>query len=228
MSGMSFAQLSQLLLQGTLDTLYMTLVSTAIAYLIGIPLGVILVITRREGICPAPKTNAVLGTIVNIMRSVPFLILIIVLIPFTRLVAGTSIGATATIVPLIVGAAPFIARMVESSLLEVDAGVVEAAQAMGASPWQIVTKVLLKESVPSLVTGAAIALTTILGYSAMAGAVGGGGLGDLAIKYGYHRSDRCAAIDAGNLGASGAGDPGAGQRRSEEDRSQKIVIYAIF
>ena len=187
MSGMSFAQLSQLLLQGTLDTLYMTLVSTAIAYLIGIPLGVILVITRRDGICPAPKTNAVLGTIVNIMRSVPFLILIIVLIPFTRLVAGTSIGATATIVPLIVGAAPFIARMVESSLLEVDAGVVEAAQAMGASPWQIVTKVLLKESVPSLVTGAAIALTTILGYSAMEGAVGGGGLGDLAIKYGYHR-----------------------------------------
>ena len=187
MSGMSFAQLSQLLLQGTLDTLYMTLVSTAIEYLIGIPLGVILVITRRDGICPAPKTNAVLGTIVNIMRSVPFLILIIVLIPFTRLVAGTSIGATATIVPLIVGAAPFIARMVESSLLEVDAGVVEAAQAMGASPWQIVTKVLLKESVPSLVTGAAIALTTILGYSAMAGAVGGGGLGDLAIKYGYHR-----------------------------------------
>ena len=187
MSGMSFAQLSLLLLQGTLDTLYMTLVSTAIAYLIGIPLGVILVITRRDGICPAPKTNAVLGTIVNIMRSVPFLILIIVLIPFTRLVAGTSIGATATIVPLIVGAAPFIARMVESSLLEVDAGVVEAAQAMGASPWQIVTKVLLKESVPSLVTGAAIALTTILGYSAMAGAVGGGGLGDLAIKYGYHR-----------------------------------------
>ena len=187
MSGMSFAQLSQLLLQGTLDTLYMTLVSTAIAYLIGIPLGVILVITRRDGICPAPKTNAVLGTIVNIMRSVPFLILIILLIPFTRLVAGTSIGATATIVPLIVGAAPFIARMVESSLLEVDAGVVEAAQAMGASPWQIVTKVLLKESVPSLVTGAAIALTTILGYSAMAGAVGGGGLGDLAIKYGYHR-----------------------------------------
>ena len=187
MSGMSFAQLSQLLLQGTLDTLYMTLVSTAIAYLIGIPLGVILVITRRDGICPAPKTNAVLGTIVNIMRSVPFLILIIVLIPFTRLVAGTSIGATATIVPLIVGAAPVIARMVESALWEVDAGVVEAAQAMGASPWQIVTKVLLKESVPSLVTGAAIALTTILGYSAMAGAVGGGGLGDLAIKYGYHR-----------------------------------------
>ncbi len=187
MSGMSFAQLSQLLLEGTLDTLYMTLVSTAIAYLIGIPLGVILVMTRRDGICPAPKTNAVLGTIVNVMRSVPFLILIIVLIPFTRLVAGTSIGATATIVPLIVGAAPFIARMVESSLLEVDAGVVEAAQAMGASPWQIVTKVLLKESVPSLVTGAAIALTTILGYSAMAGAVGGGGLGDLAIKYGYHR-----------------------------------------
>lgn len=121
------------------------------------------------------------------MRSVPFLILIIVLIPFTRFVVGTSIGATATVVPLIVGAAPFIARMVESSLLEVDAGVVEAAQAMGASPWQIVTKVLLKEAVPSLITGAAIALTTILGYSAMAGAVGGGGLGDLAIKYGYHR-----------------------------------------
>ena len=187
MSGMNFAQMSQLLLQGTLDTLYMTLASTLIAYLIGIPLGVILVVTRKDGICPAPKTNAVLGTIVNIMRSVPFLILIIVLIPFTRFVVSTSIGATATVVPLIVGAAPFIARMVESSLLEVDAGVVEAAQAMGASPWQIVTKVLLKEAVPSLITGAAIALTTILGYSAMAGAVGGGGLGDLAIKYGYHR-----------------------------------------
>lgn len=187
MSGMNFAQMSQLLLQGTLDTLYMTLASTLIAYLIGIPLGVILVVTRKDGICPAPKTNAVLGTIVNIMRSVPFLILIIVLIPFTRFVVGTSIGATATVVPLIVGAAPFVARMVESSLLEVDAGVVEAAQAMGASPWQIVTKVLLKEAVPSLITGAAIALTTILGYSAMAGAVGGGGLGDLAIKYGYHR-----------------------------------------
>lgn len=187
MIGMNFAQMSQLLLQGTLDTLYMTLASTLIAYLIGIPLGVILVVTRKDGICPAPKTNAVLGTIVNIMRSVPFLILIIVLIPFTRFVVGTSIGATATVVPLIVGAAPFIARMVESSLLEVDAGVVEVAQAMGASPWQIVTKVLLKEAVPSLITGAAIALTTILGYSAMAGAVGGGGLGDLAIKYGYHR-----------------------------------------
>ena len=187
MSGMNFAQMSQLLLQGTLDTLYMTLASTLIAYLIGIPLGVILVVTRKGGICPAPKTNAVLGTIVNIMRSVQFLILIIVLIQFTRFVVGTSIGATATVVPLIVGAAPFIARMVESSLLEVDAGVVEAAQAMGASPWQIVTKVLLKEAVPSLITGAAIALTTILGYSAMAGAVGGGGLGDLAIKYGYHR-----------------------------------------
>ena len=187
MSGMNFAQMSQLLLEGTLDTLYMTLASTLIAYLIGIPLGVILVVTRKDGICPAPKTNAVLGTIINIMRSVPFLILIIVLIPFTRFVVGTSIGATATVVPLIVGAAPFIARMVESSLLEVDAGVVEAAQAMGASPWQIVTKVLLKEAVPSLITGAAIALTTILGYSAMAGAVGGGGLGDLAIKYGYHR-----------------------------------------
>ena len=175
MSGMNFAQMSQLLLEGTLDTLYMTLASTLIAYLIGIPLGVILVVTRKDGICPAPKTNAVLGTIVNIMRSVPFLILIIVLIPFTRFVVGTSIGATATVVPLSVGAAPFIARMVE------------AAQAMGASPWQIVTKVLLKEAVPSLITGAAIALTTILGYSAMAGAVGGGGLGDLAIKYGYHR-----------------------------------------
>lgn len=187
MSGMSFSQMSQLLLTGTLDTLYMTLASTAIAYLIGVPLGVILVITRRDGICPAPKTNAVLGAVVNVLRSVPFLILIIVLIPFTRFVIGTSIGATATVVPLIVGAAPFIARMVESSLLEVDAGVVEAAEAMGASPWQIVTKVLLKEAVPSLITGAAIALTTILGYSAMAGAVGGGGLGDLAIKYGYHR-----------------------------------------
>ena len=187
MSGMNFAQMSQLLLEGTLDTLYMTLASTLIAYLIGIPLGVILVVTRKDGICPAPKTNAVLGTIVNIMRSVPFLILIIVLIPFTRFVVGTSIGATATVVPLIVGAAPFIARMVESSLLEVDAGVVEAAQAMGASPMQIIRKVLLPEALHSIVLGITLAVIALIGYSAMAGTLGGGGLGDLAIRYGYQR-----------------------------------------
>ena len=224
MSGMSFAQLSQLLLQGTLDTLYMTLVSTAIAYLIGIPLGVILVITRREGICPAPKTNAVLGTIVNIMRSVPFLILIIVLIPFTRLVAGTSIGATATIVPLIVGAAPFIARMVESSLLEVDAGVVEAAQPVADCDQGASQRIRAQFG-----DGGGDCADHDLGLFGHGRRCGRWRFGRLGHQIWLPQvSDRCAVIDAGNLGASGAGDPGAGQRRSEEDRSQKIVIYAIF
>ena len=180
-------ELLNLLLEGTLQTLYMTLVSTAAAYLIGLPLGVLLNISDKDGIRPMPVLNKILGFIVNFLRSVPCLILLVFLIPFTRMIVGTTIGSTATIVPLIVAAAPFVARMVESSLKEVDSGVIEAAQSMGAKPIQIITKVLLPEAKPSLLVGAAIAVTTILGYSAMAGFVGGGGLGTIAINYGYYR-----------------------------------------
>lgn len=171
------------------ETLYMTLISTGVAYLIGLPLGVILVVTDKKGIHPMPLLNQVLGIIINFFRSVPFLILMVALVDVTRFIAGKAYGSPAAIVPLIIGSAPFIARMVESSLQEVDNGVVEAAQSMGASAMQIIMKVLLPEARPSLTVGAAISITTILGYSAMAGAVGAGGLGDLAIKYGYYRSN---------------------------------------
>lgn len=168
-------------------TLYMTLASTAISYLLGLPLGVLLVTSERGGLKPRRVLNQTLNVMVNILRSVPFLILILVLVPVTRAIVGTSIGSTATIVPLVIGATPFVGRLVEGSLREVDRGVVEAAVSMGASPWQIVRKVLLPEALPSLVTGAALATITILGYSAMAGAVGGGGLGNVAIMYGSNR-----------------------------------------
>jgi D-methionine transport system permease protein len=173
--------------KGVLETLYMTLVSTFFAYLLGLPLGIALVVTDREGILPQPATNRTLGILVNLLRSVPFLILLIAVQPLTRKIVGTTLGSTATIVPLVIAAAPFIARLVESSVKEVDHGVVEAAQSMGASPAQIVWKVLLPEAKPSLVVGSAIAVTSILSYSAMAGIVGGGGLGDIAIRYGYYR-----------------------------------------
>ena len=172
---------------GFAETLYMTLASTFFAYVIGLPLGLLLVVTDKDGIKPIPWLNTVLGTIINIVRSVPFLILLVALMPFTKAVVGTVIGAKATIVGLLVAAAPFVARMVESSLKEVEKGVIEAAQSMGASPFQIMTKVLLPEAKPSLLVGGAIAVTTILGYSAMAGFVGGGGLGAIAINYGYYR-----------------------------------------
>ena len=173
--------------KGILETLYMTLASTVLAYVLGLPIGVALVVTDKQGIRPNRGVNAVLGIIVNVLRSVPFLILLIAVTPVTRFIAGTSIGSTATVVPLVIGAAPFIGRLVESSLKEVDKGVIEAAHSMGASDWQIVRKVLLPEARPSLFTGAAIAVTTILSYSAMAGIVGGGGLGDIAIRYGLYR-----------------------------------------
>lgn len=165
----------------------MTLVSSALAYLIGLPLGIILVVTDKDGIKPALGLNRILGVIINVIRSMPFLILCITLIPVTRFITGTSLGPTATIVPLVIGSAPFIARMVESSLKEVDKGVIEAAQSMGASPFKIIYKVLIPEARPSLILGAAISVTTILGYSALTGFVGGGGLGDIAIRYGYYR-----------------------------------------
>lgn len=177
----------QMLAEGTGVTLYMTLTSTLIAYVLGLPMGIALVVTAKDGLRSNALIYKLLDVIVNITRSVPFLILLILVIPLTRLIAGKSYGATATIVPLTIAAAPFIARMVESSLLEVDKGVIEAAQSMGASLWTIIWKVLLVEARTSLIVGATIALGTILGYSAMSGVVGGGGLGDIAIRYGYYR-----------------------------------------
>ena len=186
---MTEEQIIQLISDGTWQTLYMTFVSVFFSYLLGLPLGVILVATGKDGITPMPVFNNILGTIVNVVRSVPFLILMITLIPVSRFIVGTSIGSNAAIVSLVIAAVPFIGRMVESSLLEIDHGVIEAAQYMGASPMQIIFKVMIPEAVPSLITGAAIASTTILGYSAMAGAVGAEGLGALAIRFGYHRSE---------------------------------------
>lgn len=173
--------------QGFIETIYMTVISTVLAYIIGLPLGLVLVVTDKDGIHPIPWLNSLLGMIINFFRSIPFLILLIALMPFTKMVVGTIIGAKAAIVGLWIAAAPFIARMVESSLKEVEIGVVEAAQSMGASPFQIMTKVLLPEAKPSLLVGAAISIATILGYSAMAGIVGAGGLGAIAINYGYYR-----------------------------------------
>ncbi len=184
---MEFNQLVALLWQGSLETLYMVLLSTACSYVAGIPLGVLLFITDKNGICRCRPVNLVLGVIVNLTRSIPFIILLIAILPFTRAVAGTTIGTNATVVPLVVAAIPFIARMVESSLKEVDQGVIEAAQAMGSNPLQIIMKVLLPEARPSLLVGCTIAFTTLLGYSAMAGFTGGGGLGAIAINYGYYR-----------------------------------------
>ena len=179
--------LIDLLWEGTLDTIYMTLVSTFFSYVFGMIMAVILVITRADGIRPHPVIFRVLDVIVNLTRSFPFLILMIAIIPFTRWLVGTTIGNNATVVPLFVAAAPFVARLIEQSLLEVDRGVIEAAQSMGASTWQLIWKVFIPEATPSLINGSAIAATTILGYSAMSGAVGGGGLGKLAIMYGYNR-----------------------------------------
>ena len=180
-------QIIMMLLEGIKDTLYMTLTSTLIGYVIGLPMGILLTVTDKDGIHPNAAVYKVLDVIANLIRSVPFLILLIVLIPFTRFLIGRSYGPTATIVPLVIAAAPYIARMVESSLKEVDKGVIEAAQSMGAGTMTIIWKVLLAEARTSLLVGLTIAIGTILGYSAMAGVVGGGGLGDIAIRYGYYR-----------------------------------------
>lgn len=182
-----FDNYGMLLAQGTWDTLLMTIVSTFFAYVIGIPLGVLCVLTSPKGLMPHRVFNMVLGWIINIGRSIPFIILLVALIPFTRFIVGTSLGFPGAIVPLVISAAPFIARMVEQSIEEVDGGLVEAAQSFGANTWQIVYKVFLREALPSLVRGFAIVFITILGYSAMAGCVGAGGLGDIAIRYGYQR-----------------------------------------
>ena len=182
-----WSQYGQLLTDGTVDTFVMVIVSTIFAYLLGLPMGVLLIITQPHGIWPRKWINRILGWIINIGRSLPFIILMIAIMDFTKLIVGTKIGVKGAIVPLVVSAAPFIARMVETSLSEVDAGVVEAAQSMGASVPQIVWKVYLPEAKPSLILGASISIITILAYTAIAGAVGAGGLGDLAIRYGYQR-----------------------------------------
>lgn len=180
-------QIMELIQNGIGETLCMVLISTVLSYVIGIPLGIILVVTDKEGIHPIPLLQKILGTAINLLRSIPFLILLIMMIPLTRKLVGTSLGWKAVVPPLVASAAPYIARMVESSFKEIDAGVIEAAKSMGASTFQIIWKVLLLESKPSLLVGAAISTTTILGYSAIAGAVGGGGLGGIAINYGYYR-----------------------------------------
>ena len=170
------------------ETLYVTLIATFFAFVIGLPLGVLLVVGDKGGVLPLPKwLMKLLNVIVNLLRSVPFIILIVVVFPLTRLIVGTTIGSVASIVPLVIAAFPFVARLVESSLREVNPNIIEAAQSMGATPFQIITKVMIPESVPSLVSNATIAVTTILGYTAMSGAIGGGGLGNIAIMYGYMR-----------------------------------------
>lgn len=172
---------------GILETLQMTLISTVLAYVVGLPLGILLVVTEEKHILANKIVHGILSALVNIFRSIPFLILLVFLIPVTRFITGTSIGTTATIVPLTVGAIPIVARVVESSLKEVPTGIIEAAQSMGASPFQIITRFLIPEAMPSIILGAAINLATILGYSAMAGCIGGGGLGAIALNYGYYR-----------------------------------------
>lgn len=178
---------TDMIITGIGQTLYMTILSTVVGYVFGLPLGVMLAVFDKDGLRPNKAVYKVLDVISNIIRSIPFLILLILIIPLTRIIVGQSYGSSATVVPLVVAAIPFIGRMVESSIKEVDAGVVEAARSMGASDLRIIVKVLLLESRTSLITGATIAVGTILGYSAMAGSVGGGGLGDIAIRYGYYR-----------------------------------------
>lgn len=180
-------EIIDMLVRGIGETLYMTLGSTFLGYLFGLPMGIVLTVSDKNGLKPNALLYKVLDVIANIVRSIPFLILLILIIPFTRMIVGKSYGPTATIVPLTLAAIPFIARMVESSLKEVDAGVIEAARSMGAGTLTIVWKVLLVEARTSLITNATIAIGTILGYTAMAGTVGGGGLGDIAVRYGYHR-----------------------------------------
>ncbi|HCE74527.1 MAG TPA: methionine ABC transporter permease [Lachnospiraceae bacterium] len=183
------AQLWNLLATDTGATIYMTLVSTLFGYLIGLPLGIILTVTDKDGISPHSVIYRIIDVVTNIMRSIPFIILLMILIPFTRWLIGKSYGPTATIIPLVISAAPYISRMVESSLDEVDKGVVEAARSMGANNWTIIFRVLLPEAKTSLIVGATITLGTVLGYTAMAGTIGGGGLGADAKMYGYQRGN---------------------------------------
>lgn len=171
----------------SLETLYMVFFSTAFALLLGFPFGILLVITKENGLWEHLKFHQVLETSINILRSFPFIILMIVLFPLSRVITGTTIGSTAAIVPLAIGTAPFVARMIEGALLEVDSGLIEASESMGASNWTIIRKVMIPEATSSLINGITITIISLIGYSSMAGAIGAGGLGDLAIRYGYQR-----------------------------------------
>ena len=186
---MSFSQVLSLVPEALWESIYMTVATTFFAYVIGLPLGLVLVVTGKDGVHPMRSVNMALGAVVNFLRSIPFLMLFFFVQPVTRFIVGTSVGSVAAIVPLVISAFPFVARMVEQSAKEVDRGVIEASLSMGASNWQIITKVLLPEAKPSLLNGAAVSATTILGYGAMAGIAGGGGLGAIAINYGYQRYD---------------------------------------
>ncbi|MCW2256767.1 D-methionine transport system permease protein [Providencia alcalifaciens] len=186
-SSMSWEYLYPILLNGTLETLYMVLFAALFTVLIGLPVGIVLFITRPTGIFAMPKFNALLGTIINIGRSLPFIVLLIALIPFTRLLIGTTLGSTAAIVPITIGAFPFFSRVVENALDEVDKGRIEAILSMGGNVWHVISKALLPEALPSILAGITLTIVLLIGFSAMAGVIGGGGLGDLAIRYGYLR-----------------------------------------
>lgn len=184
---MEISKAVEILIGGTWGTLYMTLMSTLLSYIIGLFLGVMLYVTNEKNIMPHRLVNSIVGWIVNIGRSIPFIILMIALFPFTRAIVGKTTGTTAAVVPLVIAAAPFVARLVESSLEELDFNMIESVEAMGATKWQIIFKVMIPETIPSLVRGLSITTITLIGYTAMAGAVGAGGLGDIALRYGYHR-----------------------------------------
>lgn len=186
-SGMSFEDLWPLLAQGTLETLYMVGLAALFTVLIGLPVGVVLFITRRDGVLPQPQLNSVLGSVINVGRSLPFIVLLIALIPLTRLIIGTTLGSTAAVVPITIGAFPFFARVVENALDEVDRGRAEAIIAMGGNAWHVISKALLSEALPALLSGVTLTVVMLIGFSSMAGVIGGGGLGDLAIRYGYQR-----------------------------------------
>ncbi|TCL05990.1 methionine ABC transporter permease [Sodalis ligni] len=186
-SGMSWDELWPLLWNATLETLYMVVLATLFTVLIGLPLGVVLFISRRGGVLPLPRLHGILGAIINIGRSLPFVVLLVALIPFTRLIIGTTLGSTAAVVPITIGAFPFFARIVETALDEVDKGRIEAILSMGGSVRHVIGKVLLPEALPSLLAGITLTMVMLIGFSSMAGVIGGGGLGDLAIRYGYQR-----------------------------------------
>lgn len=188
-SRLNLDALLDLMYQATVETLYMVGVAALFTLLLGLPIGVLLVVTRKEGVLPLPRVNMVLGLFINIGRSLPFVVLLIALIPLTRLLVGTTLGSTAAIVPITLGAFPFFARVVENALDEVDKGRVEAVLAMGGSGWHVVTKALLPEALPALLAGLTLTVVMLIGFSSMAGVIGGGGLGDLAIRYGYQRFD---------------------------------------
>ncbi|WP_313130179.1 methionine ABC transporter permease [Pseudescherichia vulneris] len=184
---MSWEELWPMLLNGTLETVYMVALAAFFTVLIGLPIGVLLYISRANGLLPMPKTNAVLGAIINVGRSLPFIVLLIALIPFTRLLIGTTLGSTAAVVPITIGAFPFFARLTENALDEVDYGRIEAILSMGGSVWHVIAKALLPEALPTLLAGITLTIVMLIGFSSMAGVIGGGGLGDLAIRYGYQR-----------------------------------------